>query len=182
MLRLLAFYTALFLGVNIAAAGAVDWDALAEDGLTKIAPTEPVKPVPDIAFTDRDGNEKQLSDWEGQVLLVNFWATWCVPCREEMPALDNLQAALGGDDFAVLTIASGRNAIEGIDKFFAENGIEGLPVLRDERQALSRKMGVLGLPVSVLIDREGNEIARVIGDLEWDSDVAKDLISQMIAL
>lgn len=182
MLRLLAFYTALLLGVNGAHAEGVDWQGLRDAGLTRMAPSETPEPVPDIAFTDREGNEMRLTDWQGKVLLVNFWATWCAPCREEMPSLDALQAEMGGDDFEVLTIAAGRNPLPAIDKFFNEQEITGLPVLRDERQHLSRALGVMGLPVTILIDRDGNEVGRVIGDIDWNSEQVRDLISQMTAL
>ncbi len=181
MLRSSILYTALLLGVNGAHAGAVDWEAARAAGLTKLAPLEQPVPVPDTAFVDAEGVQKQLADWHGQVLLVNFWATWCAPCREEMPSLDALQAEMGGEDFAVLTIAAGRNPVPAIQKFYEEQGIENLLVLRDERQVLARGMGVMGLPVSVLIDREGMEVARVIGELDWASPEVKDVIAQMIA-
>lgn len=181
MLRSLAFYTALFLGVNGAFAADVDWDALRQAGMSKLAEVSPPVPAPDIAFTDRDGGQHSLEDWRGKVLLVNFWATWCAPCREEMPSLDQLQVEMGGDDFEVLTIAAGRNPLESIDKFFDEVGLENLPVLRDERQHLARAMGVMGLPVTILIDREGHEVARLIGEEDWAGEPAKDLIRQLIA-
>src|SRR5690606_11299674 len=104
--------------------GAVDWEAARAAGLTKLAPLEQPVPVPDTAFVDAEGVQKQLADWHGQVLLVNFWATWCAPCREEMPSLDALQAEMGGEDFAVLTIAAGRNPVPAIQKFYEEQGIE----------------------------------------------------------
>lgn len=181
MLRSLAFYTALFLGANAVHAGAVDWEALREAGLTRLAPLEAPVPVPDTAFTDREGEEMRLADWQGKVLLINFWATWCAPCREEMPSLQTLQQEMGGEDFAVLTIAAGRNPLPAIDKFFEETGIDSLPVLRDERQGLARGMGVMGLPVTVLVDRDGMEVARVIGEMDWASDPARELIAQLIA-
>ena len=73
--------------------------------------------MPEIEFTDLDGGTHRLADWQGKVVLLNFWATWCAPCREEMPSLDALQAQMGGDDFTVVPIATGRNAPERIDAF-----------------------------------------------------------------
>lgn len=181
MLRLPCLYTVLLLGVNGAHAGAVDWEAAHAAGLTKLAPLEVPVPAPDTPFVDAEGVQKTLADWRGQVLLVNFWATWCAPCREEMPSLDALEAGMGGGDFAVLTIAAGRNPVPAIEKFYSEQGIAHLPILRDERQVLARGMGVMGLPVSVLIDRDGQEVARVIGELDWADPAVAEVITQMIA-
>ena len=106
MLRFLVLYTALALGANVAAAA--DLSALKEGDMKKLILTEPPVPAPDTVFQDEAGGEKRLSDWQGKVILVNFWATWCAPCRAEMPALDRLQAELGSDRFEVVTIATGR--------------------------------------------------------------------------
>ena len=132
-------------------------------------------------FEDMDGRTYSFAEFAGKVIVLNRWATWCPPCREEMPSLEALQAELGGEDFAVLTIASGRNPPPAIDKFFAEIGVETLPKLRDDRMALARAMGVMGLPVTVLIDREGNEVARLIGDADWASEPAKAVVRQLTA-
>lgn len=181
MLRSLLLYTALVLGANTATAKDVDWEALSVGEMSKLAPAEEAPALPDTTFTDPDGKEYSFADYEGKVILVNFWATWCAPCREEMPSLDALQSEFGGDDFEVVTIATGRNPPEKIDKFFEETGVENLPVLLDPKQKLARDMGVVGLPVSVIIDREGNEIARLIGDADWASDEAKEVIRQLTA-
>ncbi|MDO5528396.1 MAG: TlpA disulfide reductase family protein [Paracoccus sp. (in: a-proteobacteria)] len=181
MLRMLVLYTALVAGANAAAAGTLDIDAAREGGLSKLVAAE-AAPVPDTVFLDRDGGEHRLSDYRGKAVLLNFWAVWCVPCKEEMPALDRLQTELGGEDFEVVTIATGRNSEAGIDRFFEEEGIENLPYLTDARMQLARSMGVVGLPVTVLIDREGNEVARVMGDEEWDSEAAFTLIRQLIEM
>ncbi|MGP9805522.1 TlpA disulfide reductase family protein [Paracoccus sp. NSM] len=180
MLRSALLYTALVFGAN-AAFAEPDWQAARDGGLDKLIVLDDPAPVSAVTFTDRDGGEHSLADWQGKVVLLNFWATWCAPCREEMPALDDLQAALGGDDFEVVTIATGRNAVDRIDAFFAEVGVENLPVLLDPRQQVARDMGVMGLPVTVLIDREGNEVARYLGDADWASEAAKTLVSQMVA-
>jgi thiol-disulfide isomerase/thioredoxin len=180
MLRSALLYTALVMGANTAAAAEPDWQAARAGGLDKLVVAETPAPVSAVTFTDRDGGEHSLADWQGKVVLLNFWATWCAPCREEMPALNNLQAELGGEDFEVVTIATGRNAVERIDAFFAETGVENLPVLLDPRQQLARDMAVVGLPVTVLIDRDGNELARYMGDAEWDSEAAKTLMRELI--
>ena len=137
-------------------------------------------PVSTAVFTDPDGGEHVLSDWEGKHVLVNFWATWCAPCREEMPALDALQKEFSGENFEVVTIATGRNTVHGIETFFAEEGIEALPVLLDPSQALAREMGVLGLPVTLVLDPEGREIGRLMGDADWNGADARALIEAML--
>lgn len=178
MLR--SLYLALAMVAIAVPAGAVDIAAAQAGGMPKLVAGDG-EPVPDVAFTDIDGGEHKLSDWKGKALLVNFWATWCAPCREEMPSLDAVQQELGGETFQVLTIAAGRNAPEGISKFFAENGIEALPTLTDPKMELARSMGVLGLPVSVLIDAEGNEIARLLGEADWNAPVAQTVIKELTA-
>lgn len=163
-----------------ALAGQIDFPAVHEAGLKKLVPGSG-EIVPDIGFSDVDGGSHAMSDYRGKVLLVNFWATWCAPCREEMPSLDAVQAELGGDDFEVLTVAAGRNPPEAIARFFDEEGIENLPRLTDARMELARSFGVMGLPVTVLVDREGREAARLIGDADWNSDAAKLAITGLMA-
>lgn len=179
MLRFLVLYTALALGAN--AAAAADLEPLKQGDMRKLVLTAPPAPAPEVAFQDVDGATKTLADWRGKVVLVNFWATWCAPCRAEMPALDRLQADLGGDGFAVITVATGRNAPAAIDKFFDEAGVTRLPKFRDERQALARAMGVVGLPVSVILDANGHEVARLIGEAAWDAPEAKAVIAALMA-
>ncbi|RCW82102.1 thiol-disulfide isomerase/thioredoxin [Paracoccus lutimaris] len=180
MLRWLVLYTALGIGANAALAGEIDWQAAHDGGLAKLARTEPT-PVPETPFTDPEGGTHSLADYRGKVVLLNFWATWCAPCREEMPSLDALQAELGGDDFQVVAIAAGHNPPAAIQKFLTEAEIANLPVRLDPRQGLAREMGVMGMPVTVLIDRDGNEIARLIGGADWASEASKTLIRQATA-
>ena len=137
--------------------------------------------MPETPFTDPEGGTHSLTDYRGKVVLLNFWATWCAPCREEMPSLDALQAELGGDDFQVVAIAAGHNPPAAIQKFLTEAKIANLPVRLDPRQGLAREMGVMGMPVTVLIDRDGNEIARLIGGADWASEASKTLIRQATA-
>ena len=162
------------------ATAGLDFAAAQAGGLAKLVETAPPAPAPAIAFSDLDGGTHSLADWKGKALLVNFWATWCAPCREEMPALDALQKARGGDRFQVLTIAAGRNAPAAINKFFADEAITDLPKLTDEKTELARAMGVLALPVTILIDANGNEVARMTGDADWSSPAALTLVDQLI--
>ena len=179
-MRWLVLYTALLLGANAGFAGEIDWQAAHDGGLAKLQPSDPA-PVPDTAFTDPQGGTHRLADYRGKVVLLNFWATWCAPCREEMPSLDALQAQMGGTDFQVVAIASGHNPAPAISKFLDEAGVTNLPVLLDPRQALAREMGVMGMPVTVLIDRDGHEIARLMGGADWASETALALIRQATA-
>lgn len=94
--------------------------------------------------------------------------------------LSELQAEFGGDTFEVVTIATGRNDVAGIRRFFDEVGVDNLPLYLDPKQAVARDMAVLGLPITVILDAEGNEIARMRGDAEWNSESAKAIIASLI--
>ena len=177
MLRSLALYTSLLIAANAAVAGPVDWQAARDAGLPKLIESE-AAPVPEVEFTDLDGGTHRLADWKGKVVLLNFWATWCAPCRHEMPSLDRLQAAM--PEIAVVPVATGRNAVTQITKFYEEAGVKNLPVLRDPKSGLAHAMGVMGLPVTVILDPEGREVARLIGDAEWDSPAALAVLKAFI--
>lgn len=182
IIRSALLYTALVLGANAAVADVTALQALREGSMQKLGIHSEPKPAGQAVFTDADGGEHTLAEYRGQVVVVNFWATWCAPCRKEMPALDALQKELGGEDFQVVTIATGRNKLPAIRKFFDEAGVTALPILLDPRQTLAREMGVLGLPATVVLNREGEEVARMIGDAEWDSDSAKAIIRALMAV
>lgn len=180
-------YTALSALANPAAAQALSEAqragilALREGDMRKlVVHAEPV-PGPDAVFIDPDGREVTLADSNGQVRLVNFWATWCAPCRQEKPSLDALERALGGPDFAVLAVATGRNSPEGIAEFNEEVGIETLETYLDPRAALAGAMNVPGLPVTAVLNREGDEVARLMGGADWNSPSARAIVSALIA-
>ncbi|MBY6139861.1 TlpA family protein disulfide reductase [Leisingera daeponensis] len=182
LFRQLSLYMALTLGANAAAAAdPALLEGLREGSMKKLVVHAEPKPVSAAAFDLADGaGTATLADYHGKVVLLNFWATWCAPCRKEMPQLEELQQEFGGEDFQVLTIATGRNSPAGIQKFFDENGINSLPRHQDPKQALAREMAVIGLPITVLLDRDGNEVARLLGDAEWNSDSAKAIVQAMI--
>lgn len=139
-------------------------------------------PLPSLPFFDEIGNETMLADWRGKVLVVNFWATWCPPCRLEMPSLDRLQENLGGEDFEVLAISQDRDGAEKARKFYDSVGIAHLAVHVDEGGALARKVKVLGLPATLLVDRAGNEVARLTGEARWDAEEVQRMVRRMIEL
>ncbi len=172
---LCVLYTALVLGANAALGDTADLEALRDGTMKKLIFSDPAE-VSDTTFTDPDGGEFRLADFQGKYVLVNFWATWCAPCRKEMPMLSELQTEFGGDTFEVVTIATGRNELAGIRRFFGEIGVENLPLYLDPKQALARDMAVLGLPITVILDPEGFEIARMRGDAEWNSESGKAII------
>ncbi len=134
----------------------------------------------DVPFEAADGSALTLANYEGRWVLLNFWATWCAPCRVEMPQLAALQADMGGAAFEVVTVAVGRNAPQAMQAFFDEIGVENLPLHKDPRQALARDMGVLGLPVTVLLNPAGQEVARLQGEADWAGEDARALIAALI--
>ena len=132
-------------------------------------------------FADADGAQATVADWEGKVVVLNFWATWCPPCLKEMPSLDRLAAERSGEDFAVLAISTDRGDAEKPARWFAENGIEHLAMLHDARMALAREAAILGQPTTLILDRQGREVARYQGEAEWDSADAWAVIEAVIA-
>jgi len=140
----------------------------AQDQSKKFIVHEASKPIAEIQFEDAEGRPRSLADFHGKIVLLNIWATWCVPCRKEMPTLDRLHAALGGPDFEVVALSIDRST-DAIQKFFAEISIQKLAIYRDSSAKATRQLGAVGLPTTLLIDREGLEIGRLIGPAEWDA-------------
>ena len=145
--------------------------------------TTPLK-LPDLAFEDADGKPRKLSDWRGRTVLVNLWATWCVPCRREMPALNGLQTKLGGPDFEVVAVNIDTRDPEKPKNFLKDANLTRLGYFTDEKakvfQDLKSIGRALGMPTSVLVDGQGCEIATIAGPADWASDDAVKLISAAI--
>ncbi|WPY94032.1 TlpA disulfide reductase family protein [Limimaricola variabilis] len=166
---------------GLANAGPAEIEALREGDMRKLAVHAEPRAGSEVPFESAEGGEITLGDFAGKPVLVNFWATWCAPCREEMPQLAALQETLGGPEFEVVTIATGRNEPVAMERFLSEIGAEDLPRHRDPRQSLARDMGVLGLPVTLILDAEGREIARLQGEADWSSDSARAILEAVIA-
>src|SRR5580704_12537185 len=137
--------------------------------------------LPDLAFWDADGKPKKLSDWRGRTVLVNLWATWCVPCRKEMPALESLQTRLGGPNFEVVAINIDTRDPEKPKNFLNDAHLTRLGYYSDQNakvfQDLKAIGRALGMPTSVLVDSQGCEIATISGPADWGSDDALKLIA-----
>jgi len=130
---------------------------------------EAPRPLPEIKFEDGNGDALTLADLRGKTVLLNIWATWCVPCREEMPTLDALEAELGGPGFEVVPLSVDRAGPEVVRKFYAEIGIEHLGLYIDASMRASFDLQAPGLPTTLLIDSEGRELGRLVGPAEWDT-------------
>lgn len=146
------------------------------------APADEPKPVPELGFVDAEGEELSLEDFRGRVVVLNLWATWCAPCRREMPSLDRLQAQHGGEDLHVLPLSQDRgDSLDAIRQFYDEEGVETLGIYRDPDSNASRELRAPGLPTTIVVDRAGREVGRVLGHAEWDSAEAVELLRAIAA-
>lgn len=133
----------------------------------------------EISFFSLDQQEFFLSDFNGKVLLVNLWATWCAPCRIEMPSLDRLEGILGDEKFQVIAIAVEKTDISKIADFYQEEGIKNLKIFHDKSTKSGLYAKATGLPFTLLIDREGKEVGRKDGPWEWDSKEVLEIINKL---
>lgn len=138
-------------------------------------------PAPAITFRDEKGEKHSLAEFADKVVLINFWATWCGPCRREMADLDQLQQQIGGPEFSVLAISSDRKGMAVVKEFYGENKIRHLDAWIDKTTKAQRAFRAYGLPTSVLVDGRGREVGRLVGPAEWASDEAVSLIKAVIA-
>lgn len=134
--------------------------------------------VPRFALSGLDGTSMDSDSWRGKVIVVNFWATWCGPCKEEMPALGRLHQALDPKEAAVVTVTTDLQP-DGIRAFLGQLGLK-LPVLLDAEQDVSRSFMVRGLPTTILIGKDGREVGRAIGPRDWDSPEAVALVRTLV--
>jgi thiol-disulfide isomerase/thioredoxin len=139
-------------------------------------PRKAPEALPEVKFLDAAGKERSLADWRGKVVLLNLWATWCLPCRKEMPALDRLQREMGSDTFQVVAVSVDRTGLAGAKKFLADTGAETLALYADPTARMGVTLRAAGLPATLLLDRQGREIGRLLGPAEWDGEDARRLI------
>jgi thiol-disulfide isomerase/thioredoxin len=150
-------------------------------GLEKLVVHATPREVADVAFQDGGGGERRLSDWRGRFVLLNLWATWCAPCKVEMPALDRLQARLGGPGFEVVALSFDRAGPDAPRSFFQSEGIGHLALYIEATGRGATALKATGLPTTLLIDAEGREIARLAGIAAWDEEPMLGFLAARIA-
>lgn len=136
--------------------------------------------IADVKFEDGKGRKRRLADFRGKVVLLNIWATWCGPCRKEMPTLDHLQSQLGGKDFEVVALSIDRGGQVAVKSFYDEIDIQALAIYVDSTTEAQARLGVVGVPTTLLIDADGREIARYTGAAEWDRPEVIDAIRRYL--
>ena len=145
----------------------------------KLSEPDELSNLSKIEFNDSNGVNYIISDFRGKMILMNLWATWCLPCRVEMPSLDNLQKKIGDENFQVVIVAVERTAYSEIDRFLKEIEIENLKNYHDPTTMLGQHINAKGLPVTLLINKKGKEIGRFDGPLEWDSKEVMDYLTKL---
>lgn len=142
--------------------------------------TKKPRAINDLEFSDSRGNSIRLSDMKGRHVLLNVWATWCPPCRKEMPALDRLKPILENDtDITVVALSVDRVSFEQLRAFYSTDGLKNLALYRGDEQTVMGALANGGLPTTLLLDHQGQEVARLIGPTEWD---APDVIASLKAI
>ena len=169
-------YTAFAFGANPVAA---DVSALLIGDMQKLVLGDVPVTLPEVGLIGMDDAPHSLAEHQGKWVVLNFWATWCPPCREEMPSLDRLQTLM--PEIAVVPVATGRNDPVGMERFFTEAGVQNLTIWRDPQSELARGMGVMGLPITVILNPEGQEVARLMGGAAWDAPEALAVLAALMA-
>ncbi|MBV8094405.1 MAG: TlpA family protein disulfide reductase [Acetobacteraceae bacterium] len=135
--------------------------------------------APDITFLSADGSEHHLSEFEGRGVVLNFWATWCAPCVAEMPGLGKLASAVASQNIAVLPLSADRGGVLVVQQFYEQHGVQSLPILLDPKGAAARAFGVSGLPTTIIIDKKGQEHARLTGGADWSTEAASRKVREL---
>ena len=123
-----------------------------------------------ITFKDSNQKDVDLKDYRGKLLILNFWATWCAPCKEEMPSLDTLQANIGLNDLKIFPINIGQEDLSKTEYFFKELNIKNLDIYFDRQVTLAKKFALRGVPTTILFNKEGKEFARIIGSIDFNDE------------
>ena len=138
------------------------------------------QPIDNLAVSDINNNETDILNEDFNLLLINFWATWCSPCTKEMPSLNELQSKFEKNQLKIITIATGRNNPNKIVNFFEEYNLSNLENYRDPKGKLALELGVIGLPFSVIISKEKRNIGQLIGPIDWSKKEVEDLFIELI--
>lgn len=138
------------------------------------------KEIAPFSFADGSGTPLDLSHWKGRVVLLNLWATWCAPCRKEMPELAKLQQEMGSADFEVVALSEDLKGAEASAKFLKDTKAESLALYVDPKATALEAVQSVGLPTTLLIDRNGREVGRLLGAAEWNSQESKALINTVL--
>ena len=154
--------------------------AFAESGKFVFGIHAAAKPVPAIAFQDASGNPFTLDDFEGKYVLLNVWATWCPPCRKELPDLQGLQQELGGARFQVIALSTDAGRLADVRRLYQELGLDEANIYIDETGSAMRSLGIFAMPTTLLIDPLGQEIGRKPGPADWDSAVALEFFETQV--
>ncbi len=147
--------------------------------LRKFIFSESPEVLPKPLILDTNGNMVEIG-YDDDILIINFWATWCVPCKKEMPSLNSLAQSMKYENIQIITIASGRNSKEAIDGFFDDNNLVNLKKYRDPRGKIAIRYGVNALPTTVVINPRGIEIGRIIGDIDWDTADVRSFFKKLL--
>jgi thiol-disulfide isomerase/thioredoxin len=163
---------------------------VASSGFSKALATGPMagvivhpqrKSVPAFSFVNGAGQALDLSAWKGRVVVLNLWATWCAPCRKEMPDLAKLQQALGGPDFEVVALSVDRKGLAASEAFLKDINVTGLATYSEPEAKSLAALQALGLPATIVIDRQGQEAARLLGPADWASPEAQAMVKALLA-
>ena len=138
--------------------------------IKNIVVNKELKKYDNITFLDANEKIIKLSDYRGKLILLNFWATWCGPCKEEMPSLDNLKNNPNLDNIEIFPINVGKDSLEKSNKFFEELNIENLNIYFDNNVTLAKDLTLRGIPTTIIINKEGKEFARVIGSINFSDE------------
>jgi thiol-disulfide isomerase/thioredoxin len=184
-LTLVVLYTAFTLCANIVLSEDNKFSILEEfkvGEMKKLILHESPREVSEEIFYTFNSDPLILKSFSGSLTLINFWATWCAPCLEEMPSLSNLQTIKGGKNFKVVTIATMRNSPKSVENFFKKTSIENLTKYQDPKGKLARSLKIAGLPLTILLSKDNKEVARFIGDADWSSPQALNMIQNAIEI
>lgn len=168
-------------GALSCAAAAFALPARAAGEMSRFERTTPPKPLADVTFQDANEKPLRLADFRGRALLINFWATWCVPCVKEMPSLDRLQAMFPQDKFVILPLSIDGSTKPKVAPFYKDKKLANLGIYFDPGRKAMQGLGVTLLPTSILVDPQGRELGRLEGDADWDLPEGVALVKAAIA-